>query len=102
MELTYNQWRKAKISELKKEYPNAEKHAMQMTIDTVADNGSYFELCIQHVKGGGVLKRAVLDCMESGQRYRIFHDFPNFLDKYHEKFGVFYVNPEKRALSHAH
>jgi len=54
--------------------------------------------CLDAAKENIILSRTVLDSLLPLQRYRIFHDVPNYLSLWKIETGNYYIEPEKRKL----
>ena len=91
--LTFKNYLVQKKKQLKAQYPEADAESIQMTLDS--NKNEWFVECMLQAQEEA-LRREVLDSMTEGQRYRIFHDNPSFMDKYVAKYGKVYINPEAR------
>jgi len=94
MTLTKKQWEAAELKAIREEYPEA---SLADCRDCLALRGDeWFKACFTAAAGGTILTRKVLDSMTAGQRTRIFHDVPDFLQKYYATFGRDYIEPTAR------
>lgn len=98
MNLTFRQFYKASIDKTIEEYKCTRKEAVENYPEHYARNDHGRE-CFKAAQNNIILRRAVLDSLHPLQRYRIFHDLPDYLTLWFETTGKSYIEPDKRKES---